>query len=134
MVDAVSTKTLVDGPRNLVMQFTNISDGTGEAAVKKVDVSALSAGFRAAACSRVRIERIVGSTSGMSVQLLWDATTDTVAALLPSGNDFDLDYTKHGGITNNAGTGITGDIMITTVGHTAADTYDITVHMVKSYG
>ena len=33
MADAVTSQTLVDGPRDLVMKFTNLSDGTGESAV-----------------------------------------------------------------------------------------------------
>ena len=40
MADAVTSQTLVDNDKTLVMKFTNISDGTGESAVKKVDVSA----------------------------------------------------------------------------------------------
>ena len=43
MADAVTSQTLQDGDKSVVMKFTNISDGTGEAAVKKVDVSALQA-------------------------------------------------------------------------------------------
>ena len=41
MADAVTSQTLQDGDKSVVMKFTNISDGSGEAAVKKVDVSAL---------------------------------------------------------------------------------------------
>ena len=41
MADAVTSQTLIDGDRYAVMKFTNISDGSGESAVTKVDVSAL---------------------------------------------------------------------------------------------
>ena len=44
MADAVTSQTIQDGVKNVVMKFTNISDGSGESAVAKVDVSALSAG------------------------------------------------------------------------------------------
>ena len=40
MADAVTSQTLSDGDRTAVMKFTNISDGSGESSVKKVDVSA----------------------------------------------------------------------------------------------
>ena len=40
MADAVTSQTIIDGERNCVMKFTNVSDGTGESAVAKVDVSA----------------------------------------------------------------------------------------------
>ena len=41
MADAVTSQTIQDGERTAVLRFTNVSDGTGESAVKKVDVSAL---------------------------------------------------------------------------------------------
>ena len=43
MADAVTSQTIIDGQKTVVMKFTNISDGTGESAVTKVDVSALAA-------------------------------------------------------------------------------------------
>ena len=42
MADAVTSQTIIDGERNCIMKFTNVSDGTGESAVAKVDVSALT--------------------------------------------------------------------------------------------
>lgn len=128
MVDAVTSQTLVDGPRNAVMKFTNISDGSGESAVTKVDVSALSG-----APDEVRIDRIDYSTIGMGVNVLWDADSDVVAFVLPSGGDGTFDFESFGGVTNNAGTGVTGDIKFTTVGATSGDTYTVVLHMVKKY-
>ena len=43
MADAVTSQTIQDGDRIAVMKFTNISDGSGESGVAKVDVSALQA-------------------------------------------------------------------------------------------
>jgi len=126
MADAVTSQTLVDGAKNVVMKFTNISDGTGEAAVLKVDVSTLSG-----APSRVRIKRIIYCTAGMGVDVLWDATTDVLVWHLSTDNSDTLDFTEIGGLQNNAGAGITGDIMFTTVGHTAADRYSILLEMIK---
>ena len=42
MADAVTSQTLVDGEKTAIIKLTNISDGSGETAVKKVDVSALT--------------------------------------------------------------------------------------------
>ena len=55
MADTVTSQTIVDGPRNCIMKFTNVSDGTGESAVAKVDVSALAANAEGVACSEVRV-------------------------------------------------------------------------------
>ena len=58
MADAVATQTLFDGSKKVIQKFTNISDGTGESAVKKVDVSALASNSDGTACTGVVIERI----------------------------------------------------------------------------
>ena len=44
------------------------------------------------------------------------------------------DYSAFGGLPNNAGSGKTGDILFTTVGHSSADTYTIILSMRKNYG
>lgn len=124
MADATSSQTIIDGPRNVVVKLTNTSDGTGEAAVLKVDVSTLSG-----APTRVRVERIRYSVAGMVARLLWDADTDVTMVDLQG--DGVLDCTGFGGLINNAGTGVTGDINLTTVGHTAGDSYSIILEMVK---
>lgn len=124
MADAVSSQTLMDGKRKVVMKFTNTSDGTGEAAVTKVDVSAL-----ADAPSTVAIDKIHYSVSGMVVRLLWDATADVTIVDLQG--DGCLDASSFGGLTNNAGTGVTGDIQLTTVGHTSGDSYTLILEMHK---
>ena len=42
MADAVTSQTLVDTEKKAIFKFTNISDGSGEANVKKIDVSTLA--------------------------------------------------------------------------------------------
>jgi hypothetical protein len=127
MADAVTSQTLVDGKRNVVMKFTNISDATGETAVTKVDVSALSG-----SPTEVAIERIIASTNGMGVSILWDADTDVPAFVLGANESAsEYDFRCFGGLINNAGTGVTGDINFTTIGAGASDTYTIILHMTK---
>lgn len=125
MTDAVTSQTLFDGARRTVMKFTNTSDGTGESAVLKVDVSAL-----AGAPSKVSIQKIRYDVAGMVARLLWDATTDVTIVDLQG--DGCLDCESFGGLTNNAGTGVTGDILLTTVGHTSGDSYSIILELSKS--
>ena len=134
MADAVTSQTIQDGGRHVVMSFTNVSDGTGESAVKKVDVSALESDpMTGKACSNVAIESVWFSTLGMSVKLLWDADTDVLALHLPADYSDTLDMSEFSGLNNNAGTGVTGDIMFTTVGHTSGDAYTVILKMVKQY-
>ena len=135
MADAVTSQTIQDGARNLIMKFTNVSDGSGESAVAKVDVSALSADpMTGATCTRVVISKIQFSTVGMSVKIEFDASTNVLAAHLPADYADELDFTSFTGIPNNAGSGITGDIDFTTVGHGSGDAYTVVLTMVKSYG
>lgn len=126
MADAVTTQILYDGPGEAIIKLTNVSDGTGEAAVLKVDVSTLSG-----APAAVAIHKIVFSTSGMGVDILWDATTDVLAWHIPADMADDVEFCGSAQIVNNAGTGKTGDINLTTVGHTAGDRYAIVLHLRK---
>ena len=135
MADAVTSTTIQDGNRIAVIQLTNTSDGTGESAVTKVDVSALAANTaNSQACTGVKLARIVYSTFGMSVKLLWDATTDTICWDLNSDYTTDEDFTDFGGIQNTAAaSGKTGDIKLTTTGHSDGDSYVIVLTLVKDY-
>ena len=133
MADAVTSTTLMDSDRVAIIQLTSTSDGTGEAAVKKVDVSALSDSSTGQACTGVRLAKIVYSTFGMSVKLLWDATTNTICWDLNADYTTDEDFTVFGGIQNTAGSGKTGDIALTTTGHSSGDSYVIVLTLIKEY-
>ena len=134
MADAVTSQTIIDGERNCVMKFTNVSDGTGESAVAKVDVSALASNAAGVACSEVRVMRISHAIVGMSVQLFFDATSNVLLAELAESSTGHMEFQDFGGIPNNAGSGKTGDILFTTKGHSSGDTYSIVLEMVKVYG
>lgn len=134
MADAVTATTVIDGARTAVIYCTNTSDGTGESAVTKVDVSGLSSLQNGTACTGVRLEKIVFSNVGMGVKLLWDASTDVIAAELPADYSDTLDYSDVSGLPNvAAASGKTGDIQLTTVGHTSGDTYSVVLYCLKEY-
>lgn len=134
MVDTVTSQTIVDGDRIAVMKFTNTSDGTGESAVDKVTPSSLLARSRdGAACTSVSLMGVKAMAVGMSVNMLWDASTDVIIMSVPQDNYVDIDYSEWGSIPNNAGAGKTNKIQFTTVGHTAGDTYSIVLKLRKNY-
>ena len=126
MADVVASQTIIDGQKTAVLKLTNVSDGGGEAAVVKVDVSALTALPNGTVCTGVVIEKIWWQCIGMKVQLLCIELGEN-----QSGHH---DYTDFGGFPNNAGSGKTGDLLFTTVGHTSADTYTVILYMRKEYG
>jgi hypothetical protein len=133
MADTVTSQTIQDSERKAVLKFTNISDGTGESAVVKVDVSTLATNSAGQACTSVTVAKIWWQCVGMGVELLFDATTDMlIIGLSPDSNGFH-DYSPFTGIPNNAGAGKTGDIAFTTIGASANDTYTVILELVKEY-
>lgn len=116
MADAVTTNTVFSGSKRKILSFTNVSDGTGESAVAKVTLSALTG-----APSAVRIRRVWYSINGLALRILFDHTTDDTAAVL-SGNGFQ-DFNPIGGIPDPASAGGTGNILFTTIGQIANDSY-----------
>ena len=133
MADAVTSQTIEDGERNCIMKFTNVSDGTGETAVAKVDVSALAANAAGISCSEVRVMRVSHAIVGMSVQMFLNATANVLLMQLAESSNGHMDFKDFGGIPNNSGSGKNGDILFTTVGHSSGDTYSIVLEMVKVY-
>jgi len=126
MADTVDSLVVFSGTRRRVVRLTNISDGTGESAVVKVDKSALI-GPNGSAPGKIVVEKIEYSCSGMQVRLHWDATTDDEIATLDGAGFFD--WTEAGGLVDPASTGSTGDILLTTNAATAGDAYTITLYL-----
>ena len=76
MADTVTSQTIADGDRIAILKFTNVSDGSGESAVKKVDVSALTTNSAGETCTSVSIARIYWATRGMGVDIEWGQDLD----------------------------------------------------------
>jgi len=134
MADVVTSQTIVDtvGTKT-VMKFTNISDGSGETLVTKMDASELN--FMTEDAERVlaKIYWSVNTTNGKSgVELLWAGSgTSSANATIGffSGRGFH-DYFKDGNsIPNNAtltaNTSPAGDILFSTKGFVSGDNYTI---------
>ncbi len=134
MADVVTSQTIVDtvGTKT-VMKFTNISDGSGETLVTKMDASALN--FMTEDAERVlaKIYWSINTTNGKSgVELLF-AGSGTSAANATigffSGTGFHYYFTAGNSIPNNAtltaNTSPAGDILLSTKGFVAGDNYTI---------
>jgi hypothetical protein len=133
MADLVASQTLLDGERLFIGKFTNISDGTGETNAIKVDVSTLAASAAGKACTGVKINKIWISTHGLEIKVLWAATTPLMAWMVPQNNIYEIDFSIFGGLTNNAGAGVTGDIAFTTSDQSAGDMYAVVLECIKTY-
>jgi hypothetical protein len=131
MADTVDTITQFSGKNRLLVRIANISDGTGESAVVKVDKSTLTNayGLEPAKLIVMSIHSMIQGFS--SVRLYWDHTTDDELAVLPSGIAY-RDFTEAGGLADPGSTGGTGDIILTTAGAVSGATYDILLDLLLS--
>lgn len=116
---------MADGSRHVIMHFTNVSDGTGENLVTKIDASTLSG-----SPTRLTLLQAWYSLAGMDVDIFYVGAADELVLGLSSTDSGHLDYRMFGGI-RPAVTGLTGDIKFTTRNATAGDTYSITLAFKK---
>jgi len=109
MGDTVATEVILDNRTTYMAKFTSASDGSGEASVVKVDVSALTV-----PCHFAKIDEIIYSTFGAGVAIEWAATTNVLAWMLPANSSGHLNF-KHSGtpLVNTKATGYDGDIAFT---------------------
>ena len=134
MADVVTTQTLVDtAGTKTVVKMTNISDGSGETLVTKMDSSALTFMTEDDTKSVAKIWWAINTTNGKSgVELLF-AGSGTSAANATigffSGTGYHDYFTSGNSIPNNAtltaNTSPAGDVLISTKGFVAGDNYTI---------
>jgi hypothetical protein len=133
MADAVTSQTLVDNNTTAVILLTNLSDGTGESLVTKVNVANLAVNAIGQACTGVSVQKIHTACHGLEFRLFWDATTDVVFFASAQNNQYTFDFSNFGGLRNNAGAGKTGNILLSTADVSAGDTYTLVLEMTKYY-
>ena len=127
MADTVTSQTITDvSGSKTVMKFANLSDGTGESLVKKVDASELNH-----ASSSTKIARVIYSINTVggngAVELVYDGATNATAMVLGGSGTIDL-QTPAIQIANNATTP-TGDILFSTKNFVNGDSYTIILEL-----
>lgn len=96
----MAMQVIEEGPRNLVVKV--------DTAPATVDVSALNP-----PCEELRIMKIIyDSPSTNAGKLEWDATIPVLAFSLSGPGDH-YNFCRFGGLVNNGGAGVTGDVIIT---------------------
>lgn len=128
MANTLTENVRLDGERKLVLEYQITGDGSGEESdTVLVDFSGLSAnGF-----AEFAIQKILWSLTGFSVTLDWDATANVKAFECPQG-DGGYDFGLIGGpLVNTAGTGKTGDLLISTSGLGSNDSGTIRIEGYK---
>ncbi len=134
MANTITTQTLIDGERDLVVAVTLTADGTGdESATNLIDISTYKANSDGVAPADVYINKVYFSTINNWITLLWDATANRPFFIGHLYSSYEHDYTKFGGLRNPRTTGWTGDILITTAGLAAGQVATFVLDMSKRY-
>ena len=140
MADTVTSQTLKDSASTWAVKLTNISDGTGEAGVVKVSANTLVAS-NGGSTQRLSINKLFWNVSkGTSslqdprVTLTWRGTSNTTIVTLSGSGTLDLTTGLQAPLTNNAGAGANGDILLTTTGFTASSGYTVILEGKKTAG
>ncbi len=117
------------GIKDTILYATLASDGSEESDTVIYDSSAVATalGITDTLTCTLRWIKVYAAVSNGAAgtfrgKLEFDATTDVLAFSIPSGNGAaEADFTCTGGLKNYAGTGVTGDITLTTLGLDAGD-------------
>jgi len=135
MADTVASQIIENGPRRFVIKLTNFSDGTGESNVTKVTAAQLGA-TAANGLQHAKLRKVEYAVPTGLVQIQWKASTNVDAVILSGTHTLDFSDTQ--GIQNDAGSGVTGDVTLTTQGFkavaTAASGYTIVLYFIKGIG
>ncbi len=126
MADTTSSQ-IYDGARNVVVKFTDVSDGTGLSGATFLDVSTLTPNPGV----HLKLRRLQYGIEGMSIRLQWAGTPNADIVLLSNGEsvlDFSRDFS--GGIPNNASSP-TGNVLISTINATAGGNLTIFAEFYK---
>ena len=127
MADIVTTQTLTDTSGvKFVVKLTNISDGTGETDVIKVDASETTFMTEDGNRKIAKVWFSINTANPKSaVELKWAGATNATALFLSGQGFFDL---RDAGdeITNNAITP-TGDVLLSTKNFANGDNYSLVI-------
>jgi len=139
MANTITNKTLHVSSTRAVQYITLASDGTNETATVIYDSSAIATANGDADTLTCTILSLYGSASTANtarVKLLFDASTDVLAIDIPAGtNPTAVDFRRTipiGGLKNTAGSGITGDILLTTTGLASGDAITIVLEVSRN--
>ena len=127
MADTVTTQTIADTSGvKFVAKLTNLSDGSGETLVKKIDASELTFMSEDGNRTIARVYYSINTSDRKSgVEILWDGTTNATALFL-SGQGF-MDFRTDGNSIVNNATAPTGDVLLSTKNFASGYNYTIIV-------
>lgn len=133
MVDAVTVTKLFDGHKYCAYEFLNVSDGTGESLVKKIDRLDLMPSGGGTVQSLTLIDASWDVSGFTYVNMLWDRNPSAIVVETMTGNSgvcYDTIGDKH---DPNRMLDGTGNILITTSGGATGSSYRVSVLFKKKW-
>ena len=127
MADTVTTQTIADTSGvKYVIKLTNLSDGSGEVLVKKIDASETTFMSEDGARAIARVYYSINASDNKSgVELVWDGVTNATALFL-SGQGV-MDFRTDGNSFKNNAITPTGDVLLSTKNFATGDNYSLIV-------
>lgn len=127
MAITVTKQDINDGSRNATVKLHLVSGAASDVTNQSLlDISSLDG-----APTLVKIVSLVASGSDMDIDLHWDATANVDIITIPPGETV-YDFRFTGGLPNNAGAGVTGDILFSTRGAAADTEFTIIMELKKT--
>jgi hypothetical protein len=122
----IETQVLEDGDRNTVIKWILIGDNkTGD----EVNTIVFDASEYKTASLSNKVYEITYTTDGVSARLDWDATANILLYSLPGNHSGSFRHKTDNSIINDAGAGVTGDILITTNNMNDGDSITLLIWM-----
>ena len=130
MAISITKTTIHDGPVNLVVHC--LLDGDTEYSEDVLINVSDYVSPTPSGTNPVKLMKVEASLHSHTATLEWAATTNVPFLVIPDEEDFSKDWRSVGGLRNTGGTGVDGDIAITTTGFASPDQGEITLWMRKS--
>jgi hypothetical protein len=141
MADVVTSQLLENGPRFAIYKFTNVSDGTGESGVTKVDATSsgplgvVVQGSTYYPGTHLKVVDVKYSVFSMGLRIQWVASSALDMLVLQATDHWQM-LDERGGFGGlyvpPATAGATGSISFTTVGAATGSGYTIIMKLVKA--
>lgn len=133
MANTKTLKNILVSQKEAYVYLTLASDATNETSYPVYDSSVIAAAYGDADplnCTLLEVYATASAAATARVKLLWDASTPVLALDIPAGaNPTKGDFRAFGGLPNQGGSGITGDITLTTTGLASGDNITIVLHV-----
>lgn len=128
MANTISQRTVsgATSDRNIYRLIHILSDGSEETDLVIYDNSTLIADVTRGSLAQVWV-----SGSASVCRLEWDQTTDSTAIAVDPAHGGHYDFREFGGIKNPAGSGATGDLVLTTAALDSGDEVTILIHIIQ---